>query len=40
VVNENVWTFTMMLWGIVDQLQENNLLPVDALTLQFVYLNA
>ena len=30
---ENVWTFTTILRGIVDQLRANNLLPADALTL-------
>jgi len=30
---ENVWTFTTILQGIVDQLRANSLLPADALTL-------
>jgi len=30
---ENVWTFTTILRGIVDQLRANNLLPADASTL-------
>jgi len=30
---ENVWTLTLILQGIADQLSSNNLLPADAMTL-------